>query len=270
MLQRGKPTVTTTAKPETFHGIGQGMRGRVRAVALAAAGVVLAALAGPLPAADAAPARVDAAVQGESPLIGAGLTVDLNAALDLEGKGIAVSGVGGAVKDEDGIALKVGKGSKIVYPRKVTGGKVLLVGGIQLSKGGKKIVISNVVVGITTGVVTAKVGAKAGVRLGTVNEPRHAEAIKLEGTTILTLKLAERGIRLGADVLSAIGTALGTPLDIDEDVDVDADLDADVDLALGNKVNTSLVNALGLGDEIDPNLDLNALRDLDFNLDIDF
>ncbi|MFI7121782.1 hypothetical protein [Amycolatopsis sp. NPDC049868] len=49
---------------------------------LAAAGVVLA---GPLPAAGATSARVDAAVQGEFPLIGAGLSVDLNAALDLEG-----------------------------------------------------------------------------------------------------------------------------------------------------------------------------------------
>lgn len=270
MRRKDKPLITRTANRKITQRIGSG----ARAVALAAAGVVIAGLASPLPA-GAAPApgvaRAETAFRSDSPLAGVGLSIDLDAGLDLASHGVQAAGIGGAAEADGGITLTGAKGNKISYDRKhVTGGKVRLKGGIKLSKGAKKITINNLAADITTGAITAKVGPKAGVRIGTEHEPHDAGAIKPQGTTNLALGFAGAGINLDAGFVAAIDAALGTNVSADVEpaagVDVEAGLEVNVDLAIGAKVNADLIVALGLDDVIDPGIDIDGLLDLDVDV----
>ncbi|WP_147287816.1 hypothetical protein [Nocardia pseudobrasiliensis] len=237
------------------------------AIVLAAAGIVF--LADPLPAqAGPVSVRAEAVQRGESSLAGAGLTLDLDSALDLAAGGVTVTAVSAARKVDGGINLKVDSASKLTYAEKITGGKVLLQGGIQLSKDSKKVVVSKVSVDIRTGSVTATVGGRAGTRIGSVVEPGSAEVVKNKGTNTVTLKLAEQGIRLAADFSKALDAALGTALadQVDADTAIEARLDVDVDLADGDKPNAALISALGL--DFDADGGSAALRDADVAVDI--
>lgn len=231
-----------------------------RAAALTIAAVALASLAGPASAAanDATPVGALTALlqaaPSESPLAGAGLTIDLERALDLEGQGVATTAVNGATMEDDNVQLKVGEGSKVTYEHGKRGiaGKAVLTGGVQLAKDGKKIEISKVTVDLKTGAITARVGTAANVRIGTVNEYGSAEIVKQSGTTVATLKLGDNGVKLGTGLLDRIDAALGTNLDPDNaGAEATASLDVDVDLARGDKVNTDLVYALRLDGSID-------------------
>lgn len=248
---------------------------RVSAVAVAA--LLISGVSAPAALAAApekAPAATAVAPSPDTPLVGAGLTLDLNAALDLEAHGIVAAAVGGAVDVDGAVELKVGKGSKIKHQnKKVVGGKVVLTGGIELSKGKKKVRISNVSVDIKTGAITAKVGAKANVKIGTVAEPAKAEVVIEEGSTEATLKLGEQGINLSAalfaDIDATLGTCLAADVDVEAGVNVDATLDVDADLAIGTELDADLVVALGLDADIDIDLGVQGLLDAVVDIDID-
>lgn len=234
-------------------------RGRLaaHAIALAVVGIVAAVVTGLAPAAGAA-------AGGEAPLLGAGLSIDLDTALDLQAQGVTATGVNGATNANGKIELPVGTGSIAYRDRKITGGRVLLEGGIELSKGAKRITVSDVAADIETGVLTGKVGDASGVRLGAVNDPGSAEVEKPESSSVATLKLAEQGITLAAGFAAAVDKALGTNLSAEfpsDGLNVAADLNVDVDLAVGAKVNTDLIVALGLQDQIDVNLGRQSLLD---------
>ncbi len=223
------------------------------------------AQARPLPV----PVRAEAAQRDESSLTGSGLTLDMAKALDLAASGVTVTAVGGATRAEAGVTLPVGRGSKITYAAKITGGKILLHGGIQLAKGNRKVAISKLGVDIRTGSITATVGDRAGMRIGTVAEPGSAEAAKTDGKTTVTLKLAQHGIGLDAALFAALDAALGTSIaDQVETVDgsIDASLDVDVDLADEGKPNAALITALGLDSNIGGGP--SALADAVFDVDI--
>ncbi|MFE0101865.1 hypothetical protein [Streptomyces sp. NPDC059009] len=247
---------------------------RVSAVAVAAlliSGVTAPAALAATP--EKAPAATTVAPTPDTPLIGAGLSLDLNAAVDLEAHGIVAVGIGGASDDNGTVSLTVGKGSRITHKNhKIVSGKVLLQGGIQLSKGAKKVVVSNVAVDVKTGLITAKIGAKANVRIGTVNNPAEAKVELLEGSTNATLKLGEQGIHLNAglfaDLDAQLGTCLTSDIDASAGVDVDAVLDVDANLAVGAKLNTDLIVALGLDADIDLNLGVQGLLDAVVAVDI--
>ncbi|MBF6332134.1 hypothetical protein [Nocardia transvalensis] len=241
-------------------------RGR-SAIALAAAGALLAFPTVLIPAADAAPVsawvHTQSQRQGESPLGGIGMTLDLDSAIDLAAHGIKV--------DRD-IRLTVGKGSKITYGKKVTGGTVRLHGRIQLSKDNKKTTISNMVYDLETGVLAGKFGSKSNVHIATVRHPGSVQVVTHEGQATATLKLVDQGtIELSPDFFAALDEALGTTLSTDMDVstgiDVDATLDVDVNLANGQELNTDLITALGLDDDIDTSLGLEALLETDLDVD---
>ncbi|MEU7580194.1 hypothetical protein AB0B50_21660 [Streptomyces sp. NPDC041068] len=247
---------------------------RVSAVAVAAlliSGVTAPAALAATP--DKAPAATTVAPNPDTPLVGAGLSLDLNAALDLEAHGIVAAAVGGAVDVDGAVSLKVGKGSKITHSKgKVLGGKVVLKGGVELSKGAKKVVISNVVVDIKTGLITAKVGAKANVRIGAVANPANVEVQLMEGSTNATLKLGNDGIILNAGVIASLdatlGTCLSTNVDLDTGVTVDAALDVDANLAVGSRLDADLIVALGLDADIDIDLGVQGLLDAVLDIDI--
>ncbi|WP_159080230.1 hypothetical protein [Nocardia suismassiliense] len=246
------------------------------AAALAAAGALLALPTILLPAADAAPVsalvHAQSQRQSESTLAGTGLTLDLHQAIDLDAQGIAVKAVDGARMDDSAVILPVDKGSKITYGKKVTGGTVRLQGGIQLSKGEKKLTISNVAYDLETGALRGKFGSQPNIRFATIRHPDSAAIVLEDNSTIATLKLAAGdGIELSADFFAALDKALGTTLSSDMDVstgiDIDATLDVDVDLANGKELNADLITALGLDDSIDASAGVDGL--LDLNVDID-
>ncbi|MCM6775627.1 hypothetical protein NDR87_18715 [Nocardia sp. CDC159] len=233
------------------------------AVVLAVAGAVVTFLVGGMPVASAS---------SDTPLTGAGLTLlDPDFALDLQRREMKVEAVGGARKVDADIQLPVAKGSKIQYGKKVTGGKVILRGGIELSKGDKKLALSNMSYDIRSGGLTARVGAKANVVIGSANDPDSAEVVMNEGTTRATLKLANQGLKLHADFFTAVDNAVGSNLSADfpDGALIAAELDVDVDLAVGDKLNTALIVALGLDNEIDLDLGVDALLDADLDLSID-
>ncbi len=252
---------------------------RVSAVAVAA--LLISGIAAPAALAatpDRAPAATAVAPSPNTVLVGAGLTLDLSALIDLEAHGIVAVGVGGAASAEGRVQLKVGKGSVLSHKnKKITGGKVSLVGGIELRKGGKKVVISNVVVDVRTGLITAKVGAKVGVgaavKLGAVLKSDSVYAELHSGDSSATLSLAKEGIALNAAVLANIGTQIGTCIEVDADAVIDAALDVDLDLAVGAVVDVDLVAALGLdvalGLDLDLGLNVDALLDLDAAVQLD-
>lgn len=76
---------------------------------------------------------------GETPLSGAGLSINLGTALDLQAQGVTATGVSGATNTNGNIELPVGKGGIAYRNHKITGGRVLLKGVIELSKGAEKI-----------------------------------------------------------------------------------------------------------------------------------
>ena len=114
----------------------------------------------------------------------------------------------------------------------------------------------------------ARVGARANVPIASLKEPGTAEASKPEGTTVVTLKLAEQGIFLQNSFLTELDAALGTDLHTGDNVTMDAPLDVDVDLAPGNHINRGLIIALGLDDVIPADIDPSTLRDTDFNVTV--
>ncbi|WP_040733410.1 hypothetical protein [Nocardia tenerifensis] len=240
---------------------------------MAAAGAVAALVAAPGPAYAVpytVPRHAEAMAAAEAPLTGEGLSIDLNAALDLESQGVTVSAADGAKMADGGITLPVGKGSKLTYAKKVTGGKVLLSGDIEVAKGEKKTKISNVAVDIKTGAVTAEVGGKAGVKIGAIAEPGNAELVMNEGTTKATLKLANSGITLESALLSGLDAALGTALadQVEPGTTIDAALDVDVDLASGSEVNRDLGLALGLDADILESPDSLTKADVDVGIQL--
>ncbi|MEV3855467.1 hypothetical protein AB0J38_14205 [Streptomyces sp. NPDC050095] len=249
---------------------------RVSAVAVAA--LLVSGFAAPAAFAatpEHAPAATSVAPSPDTPLVGAGLSLDLNAALGLDAHGIVTAAVKGAVDVDGAIQLKVGKGSTIVHKNhRVTGGTVNLVGGIQLSHGGKKVVVSGLKVNLGSGAITANVEAGAKVRavvLGSINV-RTATAAIAEGSSVATLNLANDGIKLNAAALVDLGTDIGACVDVDVDagatVDVDAALDVDANLAIGTRLDADLIVALGLDADIDLDLGLSGLLDLDLFADI--
>lgn len=244
-------------------------------VASAVAGAVLAVPTVLAPVAHATPVAVPvqtrAQTQQEAPLSGAGLTGDWNAAFDLEALGVVVAPVGGAIDDDGSVANPVGAGSKLSYGTALTGGTVHLRGGIQLTKGSKKITVTNLTYDIKTGELTGKVGDKANVRIATNGTPDQAEVVLRQESTIATLKLGQHGLALGSEFLSAVDSALGTTLatEFEAGTAIEAVLDVDVDLATGSKLNAPLIIALGLAADVDPDTDSSALLDLDLDLSID-
>ncbi|SDJ61021.1 hypothetical protein SAMN05421806_1011254 [Streptomyces indicus] len=247
---------------------------RVSAVAVAAlliSGVTAPAALAATP--DRAPAASVVAPSPNTALVGAGLTLDLDALLDLEAHGLVAVGIGGAVAVDGEVSLKVGRGSVLTHKNKqIVGGKVLLQGGVELRKGAKKVRVTNLAVDIRTGAITAKVGAKANVRLGAVVKADEVHAELHEGTSKATLSLATDGIALNAAAFADLGTQLGTCIEIDTDTVIDAALDVDLDLAVGAVVDVDLVAALGLDValdlDLDLGLDLDAILDLDADVDL--
>ncbi|GLW91137.1 hypothetical protein Aglo03_19530 [Actinokineospora globicatena] len=198
-----------------------------------------------------------------TPVGGAGLTVDFYGALDLGAQGVAESTIGGAGHIDGDVNLKVAKGSSITYGSVFTGGRVLLLGGVRLAKGGDSVLISGMSVSMTSGVITAKVGGQAGVRVGEINSMAAVGAVKRAGSTVITLKLADGGISLDGDFAAAVNSELGTSLSTG--TANGATLDIDVDLVRGHAPAADLLAVLGL----DADLGLAELLALDVNTVVD-
>ncbi|WP_329124738.1 hypothetical protein [Streptomyces sp. NBC_01465] len=237
--------------------------GRIAATAVAA--VVITGMAAPAALASApAPAPAAASVApmpGDTPIKGGLLNLDLAANLDLDAHGIVVAGVKGAVQADAGINLKVGAGSKLIHRHhKLVGGTVVFKGGVQLSKGGKKVVLSNIVLDVKTNVLWASVGAKAKVRIGVLSGD-GAQVVSGGGSVNADIVI-NGGLVLDASAGALIDASLGTCVFADADVvigvGVDANVDLDVDLAI----------ALGLNADIDLDLGIGALLDADVDAHI--
>ncbi|KAF9564855.1 hypothetical protein EC968_004415, partial [Mortierella alpina] len=199
------------------------------------------------------------------PATGEGLQLDLDGALDLKTLGITTVPIGGATVFDEGVGLRVAKGSYLDYnTQNLENGKVNFMGGVQLGKGSKKMTISAVSLDIKSGQFTAKVDNKDKIPFGSV-DVSQIEFEKPEGLTLLSVTLDHEFV-LAPSVPAAINEALGLHIDADEDIDLeDANVVFDVDLAFGSKVNIALVSAFRLEDEIaiDAILDLKKFRDLD-------
>ncbi|MBM7774813.1 hypothetical protein JOD54_005017 [Actinokineospora baliensis] len=184
-----------------------------------------------------------AAVAASAPITGAGLTVDFYTALDLAAQGVAESTIGGSGHVDGDVNLKVAKGSSLTYGSELTGGRVLLLGGVRLTTATDTVLISGMSVTIATGVITAKVGGQVGVRVGQVT-PAGIRAVKPARSTTVTFKLAENGITLDDDFAAAVNDALGTSLSTG--TAADATLDIDVELVRGLAPDAALLAILGL------------------------
>ncbi|GAB2636348.1 hypothetical protein [Nocardia goodfellowii] len=244
---------------------------------LAMAGAMTALFTSVAPAADAIPVSVLAHTQKSSasaaPLTGAGLTVDLAAALDLESQGITANAGKPAQEVDGGIQLPVDEGgSKLQYENKrIVGGTIVLDGAIELAKGEEKLTISSMKYDFESGALTATVGDEPGMAFGAVIAHDNVEVVLPGETTKATLKLANQGIKLDAGFIAAVDKAFGTNLstDIDTDAGIDANLEADVDLAKGNELNADLIVALGLDSDIDLDGGVEGLQGAVLDLDID-
>ncbi|WP_306323891.1 MULTISPECIES: hypothetical protein [unclassified Streptomyces] len=221
-----------------------------RSATVAVAALLVSGVAAPtaLAAAPEQPSATTAAPSpDDAPLVGAGLSLDLGAGLGLHAHGIAAAGINGAADVDGRVSLRVDKGSKITYvDKRVTGGQVRLVGGIQLSKGNKRVNITNVSVNLRSGAVTADVGARAHVVIGSVARPTVHATVR-DGSSTARVHLGD-GIRLNAGVLADVDAGLGTTVfaDVGTGVDVDARLGADVAVAKHGHVHHGLLAALGL------------------------
>ncbi|KAF9967617.1 hypothetical protein BGZ73_000482, partial [Actinomortierella ambigua] len=198
-------------------------------------------------------------VGAEVPVRGQGLDIDLSTALDLDAQGVTVTAVGGAISQDVGINLPTASGSSLTYDDRVVSGRVVFMGGLQLSLGARRVAISDLSLDIKTGVTTAKIGGNAGVSLGTV-DVSDAHATKNEGSTKLTVIL-DKGLHLEPSALADIDAQLGTTSNTQEGITTDASIRFDLDLAAGGKVNIALITALGLGQVIPSDMGLQELID---------
>ncbi|MGW7051672.1 hypothetical protein [Streptomyces sp. NPDC054887] len=202
----------------------------------------------PGPAAHKAPSAEAGAPAPGTPIRAGLLRLDLGAASGPAGQGVAVAPVGGAVQPaQDAVGLRTRAGSRFAHGGgRLTSGKVLLDGGVRLSKGDRAVVIvRDFAVDLHTRVVTATVGTgRPGTRLGVLTgtttrllpraTPEEAN-IAIGGRLVLDKSAGERidaGLRTAAFGGSAAGTA------------VDATFEAGADLDVG------LAHALDLDDEL--------------------
>ncbi|MET9513665.1 hypothetical protein [Streptomyces sp. NPDC002994] len=206
---------------------------------------VLGSAAGPQAAKE--PPAADAGAPASGTPIRAGmLKLDLGAAIGPAGQGTAAAPVDGAVQlDAGGFGLKARAGSRIAHgDRKLLGGRVMLDGGVRLSRGDRAVVfVKDLAVDLRTHVVTATVGeGKPGARLGVLDEtrtrllPQTAAGdanIALGGRLVLDPEAGARineGLR--AQVFGGAGTGAGAA-GIGATFEADADLDVDLAFALG-------------------------------------
>ncbi|MEV0091339.1 hypothetical protein [Streptomyces sp. NPDC050738] len=236
--------------------------GRIAATAVAA--VVITGMAAPAALAAPAPAPAAASVApmpGDTPIKGGLLNLDLSAAVDLEAHGIVAAAVSGAVQADAGINLKVGVGSNLIHKHhKLVGGTVKFKGGVQLSKGRKKVLVSNIVLDVRTNVLTATVGAKARVKLGVLTGD-GAQLVSNSGSVNADIVI-NGGIVLDAGAAVLIDAGLGSCVFADAGIVIGANVDANVDL------DVDLAIALGLDADIDLSLGLGALLDADVDASI--
>jgi len=152
-------------------------------------------------------------------------------------------------------------GSKLIHRHhKLVGGTVLFKGGIQLSKGGKKVVLSNIALDIRTNVLTATVGAKAKVKIGVLTGD-GAQVVSGNGSVNADI-IINGGVELDANAGVLIDASLGTCVFADAGIVIGANVDANVDL------DVDLAVALGLNADIDLDLGIGALLDADVDAHI--
>ncbi len=173
------------------------------------------------------------------------LRLELGAALAPTGHGVAVAPVTGAAQPAPGVvALTARKGSRFVHGGgKPLGGKVVLDGGVRLSKGDRSVVIvKDFTVDLRTHVVTATVGGgRPGTRLGVLRDtttrllPRATQKdanIAIGGRLVFDGAAGERiDAGLGAPVFGGAGT--GGATGVGATFEAGADLDVDLARALG-------------------------------------
>ncbi len=161
------------------------------------------------------------------------------------GHGVAVAPVAGAARPAPGaVALTAREGSRFVHGGgKPLGGKVLLDGGVRLSKGDRSVVIvKDLAVDLRTHVVTATVGGgRPGARLGVLRDTttrllpratRQDANIAIGGRLVVDGAAGERiDAALGAPVFGGAGT--GGATGVDATFEAGADLDVDLARALG-------------------------------------
>ncbi|MFI0446833.1 hypothetical protein [Actinomadura sp. 6N118] len=217
-------------------------------------GIVLAALPHP---ALAAPGSV-------TPVRGLAV-LDLGSGLDLESHGITERPVNGATNAADnksidtdqGVVFKMATGSSLVArDGRISVGKLSFQGGVELTKGRKKVVLRALTLDVKTGRVTAVLGSKTQT-IGTFPLGDVEVSAKRAGSLDAVITFGGP-LTLNAQTAAGIDAALGSNLK--EDVDPDAGIEVPMEVHAVVTLASDLAEAL--------DLDLDAVQDLDVDLGI--
>ncbi|PXX59650.1 hypothetical protein DFR70_11132 [Nocardia tenerifensis] len=168
------------------------------------------------------------------------------------------------------VSMKVGGGKLLVHGHAISGGTVLLKGGIELKAGAKSAKLSNLAIDITTGNVQAKLNGNA-LALGNV-DTSTLRLRKDPGAKQMYVNIGfsdENNIELTQSAATALSQALGIGLE-EGDVLLTGGVAAGVDLdkQMASVLNVDLEDAIDAGIDIDVELgqDIDASTSLDLAL----
>ncbi|GAA2622192.1 hypothetical protein SMC26_32830 [Actinomadura fulvescens] len=195
-----------------------------------------------------------------------GLAVlDLGSGLDLEGQGIIERPVNGAIHaaetpsidTDQGVTFKMATGSNLLARNgQLTAGTFSFQGGVELSKGRKKVVLRALTLNVATGQVTAVLGSKTQT-VGTFPLRDVEVSAKRPGSLDAVITFGGP-LTMNAQTVAGMDAALGSQLA--QDVDQDTGIEVPMQIHAVMTLTSDLAAAF--------DLDLDAVQDLDLDLGI--